>query len=72
MKDPFIPLDMIWMDEARKVVHIEPSVLPCVADPCPSYPPGREALYVLEINAGHSQELGLQLGDTAEFRLNAF
>ena len=69
MKDTLIPLDMIWMDDTRKVVHIEHNVPPCVADPCPRYSPGREALYVLEINAGYVQKLGLQLGDTAEFRL---
>ena len=69
MKDTLIPLDMIWMDYARRIVHIEHNVPPCVADPCPRYPPGHEALYVLEVNAGYAQKLGLQLGDMAEFRL---
>ena len=72
MKDTLIPLDMIWLDDTRKIVHIEHDVPPCAADPCPRYPPGHEALYVLEINAGYTQELGLKLEDTAEFRLNAF
>lgn len=69
MKDTLIPLDMIWLDDARKIVHIEHDVLPCTADPCPSYPPKYEALYVLEINAGYAEELGLKLGDTADFKL---
>ncbi|MBI5149637.1 MAG: DUF192 domain-containing protein [Candidatus Omnitrophica bacterium] len=72
MKDTLIPLDMIWIDSGRRIVHVEHNVPPCVADPCPRYPPGHEALYVLEINAGYAVRLGLQLGETAEFRLNAF
>ncbi len=70
MKDTLIPLDMIWMDDARKVVHIEHNVPPCAADPCPRYPPGQPALYVLEVNAGYAAALGLQLNDQAEFKIN--
>ena len=69
MKDTLIPLDMIWLDDARRVVHIEHNVPPCTADPCPRYPPGHEALYVLEINAGYADQLGLKIGDIAEFAL---
>ena len=69
MKDTLIPLDMVWMDYGRRIVHIEHNVPPCTADPCPRYPPGQEALYVLEVNAGYAEKLGLKLGDTAEFRL---
>lgn len=68
MKDTWIPLDMIWMDYGRRIVHVEHDVPPCRKDPCPTYTPSQEALYVLEVNAGYSQELGLELGDRAEFR----
>lgn len=71
MKDTLIPLDMIWMDYARRVVHIEHAVPPCAADPCPRYTSPREALYVLEINAGYARTMDIQLGDTADFHLNA-
>lgn len=70
MKDTLIPLDMIWMDDTRKIVHVEHNVPPCAADPCPSYPPRHEALYVLEVNAGYAAALGLQLNDQAEFKIN--
>ena len=69
MKDTLIPLDMVWMDYGRRVVHIEHNVPPCAADPCPSYAPEQEALYVLEINAGYAEKFKLELGDTAEFKL---
>lgn len=67
MKDTLIPLDMIWLDDLRKVVHIEKNVPPCREDPCPHYTPSAKALYVLEINAHESDLLGLHIGDEAEF-----
>jgi len=69
MKDTLIPLDIIWLDYARRVVYIAPNIPPCPQDPCPSYSPERDALYVLEINAGVAQQLGLKPGDLAEFRI---
>ncbi len=68
MKDTLIPLDMIWMDDGRRIGHIEHNVPPCAADPCPRYTPAAEALYVLEVNVGYADQLGLKIGDTAEFR----
>jgi uncharacterized protein len=69
MKDTFISIDIIWMDPARKVVHIEKNVPPCKADPCPTYVPNQNALYVLEINAGHAASLNIHVGDRAVFQL---
>lgn len=67
MKNTLIPLDIIWMDASRRVVHIEKNIQPCKRDPCPVYVPKQRSLYVLEINAGISQENGFQLGDMADF-----
>lgn len=69
MKDTLIPLDMVWMDYGRRIIHIEHNVPPCKEDPCPRYEPGHPALYVLEINAGYAKKLGLKIGDTAQFKL---
>ena len=70
MKDTLISLDMIWMDRQRKIIHIEPDVKPCEADPCATYEPfSSEALYVLETNAGYSFKNGLKKGDQAEFMI---
>jgi uncharacterized membrane protein (UPF0127 family) len=65
MKNTLIPLDMIWIDKGTRIVHIERDVKPCSDDPCPSYSSPEEALYVLEINAGISEELGFEVGDKA-------
>lgn len=69
MKDTLIPLDMIWLDYAHKIVHIEKNVLPCQSDPCPTYQPKMQALYVLEINAGLADTYQMALGDYLEFKL---
>ena len=65
MKNTLIPLDMIWIDENQKVVHVKSNVPPCKADPCPSYSPGVNARNVLEVAAGvaaqHRIEAGAQL-----------
>lgn len=74
MKDTLIPLDMIWMDYSKRIVHIEENVPPCKSDPCPVYSPPADvdSLYVLEINAGQSRPWGINVGDALEFRLNSF
>jgi uncharacterized membrane protein (UPF0127 family) len=70
MKNTLIPLDIIWLDHARRVVHIEKNVPPCKHDPCADYHPLASALYVLEINAGLSEKKNIRLGDTAQFNLS--
>ena len=63
MKNTLVPLDMIWMDDARAIIHIEPNVPPCRTDPCPSYGPMRKASAVLELRAGIAAAAGLKIGD---------
>ena len=62
MKNTLIPLDMIFIDDNWKIVHIAKMSLPCKADPCPLYVSGKDAGYVLEINGGLSDELGITEG----------
>jgi uncharacterized membrane protein (UPF0127 family) len=70
MKDTLIPLDMIWLDENRKVVYIVSSASLCPSGECVSYTPPHPARYVLEVNAGLVNKIGIKEGDTAEFYLN--
>jgi len=65
MKDMLFPIDIIWFDENKKVVHIEKNVSP---DTYPrGFTPGFPAQYVLETNAGISEEYNVNLGDRAEW-----
>ena len=69
MKNTLIPLDMLWIDKDRRIVHIRRNVPPCKEDPCPSYGPDRAGLYALELAAGASDRFGLKLFDRLEFSL---
>lgn len=67
MKNVRIPLDILWLDEQGRIVHLEKSLPPCKADPCPDYTPLRAARYVLELPGGQSERWGLVAGDRLEF-----
>lgn len=67
MKNTLIPLDMIWIDRNRKIVHIKNDVPPCRVPICPSYTPGVPSLYVLEVAAGVAKQQGLEVGDELQF-----
>lgn len=67
MKNTRIPLDMIWIDSSRKVVHVKHDVPPCQVENCPSYPPGVPSKYVLEVAAGVARAHGLKDGDQLRF-----
>ena len=69
MKNTRIPLDILWLNERKEIIHIEKKVLPCVKDPCPHYGPRQDSQYVLEINAGYADFLGTKIGETADFYL---
>ena len=70
MKDTKISLDMIWMDYDRRIVYIKKNVPPCREDPCPVYTPDEEAMYVLEVNSGYADILGLKTGDQAVYKID--
>ncbi len=66
MKNTLIPLDMLWLDGGARIVSIAPSVPPCKADPCPSYPPDGDATYVIEVVSGFCRDHHLKIGDTVK------
>ena len=67
MKNTRIPLDILYFNEARKLVAQQRDVPPCsLGDACPSYPSNAPARYVLELNAGEAERL--KLADGAELR----
>ncbi len=55
-------LDLIWLDERRRVVHIVEQAPVCPEEPCQSYFPDRPATIVIELGPGEAQRLGLRLG----------
>ncbi|MBS0381692.1 MAG: DUF192 domain-containing protein [Proteobacteria bacterium] len=67
MKNTLIPLDMLFFDDAHKLVAIQANAQPCKADPCKLYPSNVPARYVLELNAGTAAKLGVRKGDIIDF-----
>ena len=70
MKNMLIPLDIIWIDEDKTIVYIEKDVQPCKMNNsanCNVYYPNKEALYILEINSGLSEENNLSVGEQGDF-----
>lgn len=67
MKNCLIPLDLIWLDETKRVVAVLPDTPPCKADPCPIYQVAVPARYVLEVAGGAAQREGVAAGSVLKF-----
>jgi uncharacterized protein len=63
MKDMDFSIDMIWMDENRKIVHMEENAPPCRDLNCLVYTPSTLSRYVLEVAAGYAHAHGFKIGD---------
>lgn len=63
MKNTHIPLDILYFDNEYKLVSVQERVPPCRSDPCAQYPSTGPAQYVLELNAGLAEKLGVKPGD---------
>lgn len=67
MKDMNYPLDILWLDDGKKVVHIEDNVSP---DSYPkTYKPKVDARYILEVPSGFAAEHHVTLGTLTSFTL---
>ena len=64
MKDMEFSLDIIWLDQSFKIIHIEHDLSPS------TYPkvflPGSPAKYVIEVNAGMAKKFSLAIGQTMQ------
>ncbi len=61
MKNTLIPLDMLFIDMAGRIVTIHENARPLDETPIPG---GDNILAVLEINGGLSREIGLTVGSS--------
>ena len=67
MKNCNFPIDIVWMDSSRKIVFVSAHTPPCKEDPCPTYGPKTESLFVLEIPDGAAAKEKAVVGSTLEF-----
>jgi uncharacterized protein len=64
------PVDVIWVDESKVVVHVVEKALPCFESQCPWYgPPPQDARYVIEANAGFVDKANVEIGTQLKFTL---
>lgn len=69
MKNMKFSIDILWIDEEKRIIHIEKQVPPCKKEPCPSYYSKTPSMYVLELRAGSAEENKLKLYDRLDFIL---
>jgi hypothetical protein len=69
MKNCRFAIDIVWLDEEKKVVDVKEGAPPCKADPCPVYQPMRRASWVIEMNAGQARREKLVRGAPVSFEL---
>ena len=73
MKNTLISLDIIWLDKDKKVVYIKENAQPCETTfqaVCGTIIPNKMAKYVVELNAGEVEVLGLKENDSIEFKVD--
>jgi uncharacterized protein len=60
-----LPLDIVWLDNQRRIVEIAENVPPCTtkASECPNYGGTKEALMVLELPGGYGRKHGIRIGE---------
>ncbi len=65
MKDMKIPIDIVWLDKDKKVIHVARHIAP---DTYPTiYRPKDSAKYVLEFAAGTIDKQTIKIGSIAQF-----
>jgi uncharacterized membrane protein (UPF0127 family) len=64
MKNTFIPLDMLFIDDAGRVVGLVERAEPLTTSP---RDPGVPSRYVLEVNGGWAERHGVRPGDRVRF-----
>lgn len=68
MKDTLIPLSILfWQGDGRIIDILD--MPPCRADPCPVYRASAPYVGAIEMHRGAFERLGVEIGDTLEYRL---
>lgn len=65
-----LPLDIVWLDQARRIVEIKNDAPPCRSSlpfSCPMYGTTDQAKYVLELKAGAARSARLKVHDFVSF-----
>ena len=64
MKNTYLPLDILFLDESKKIVTIQANRTPFSEEQSPSF---ENAKYVLEVNAGYCKRKGIEKGELVKW-----
>ena len=70
MKNCRIALDIMYFDKDLNMVSASLDAQPCRVSRCPAYPSIAAAMYVLELNAGTAEKLGVGPGSRMSLELD--
>lgn len=71
MKGMKFPIDIIWLDDDKEVVHVEHNLQPCGPDSfCQTYKPDDDSLYVLETVAGFALKHNITENTLVKFQVD--
>ncbi len=68
LKNVRFPLDLIWINQDKKIVDIQANAQPCQGEDCLTYYPHKDASFGLEVNAGFAAKHKLRIGDQVDFQ----
>lgn len=66
MKDMLMPIDIIWLDSSKKVIHLVRDADPELSTEV-VYTPRKPSRYVIELASGSIKQHGIRLGQEIEF-----
>ncbi len=66
MKDVTFPIDIVFLDDQRRVLNVAVKAPPCRSVPCVTFDSIGRASYVLELRAGWSLRYGVKPGSRFE------
>ncbi len=69
MRNMKFPIDVIWLDDRKRIVHIERSLPPCMSFNCKVYSPDKDSRYIVELQSGYTKRNRIKINDAAEFTL---
>jgi uncharacterized membrane protein (UPF0127 family) len=67
MKNMDFSIDILWLNQEKKIVEISSSLPPCQREPCPIYGSDTLSRYVLELSDGASSFYHLRKGAQLKF-----
>lgn len=69
MKDMHIPIDVVWLDKNKKVVHMEPTLTPDTGTSKQFGPKEPTVRYIVELPEGAIKNSAIRKGGSAQFEI---